>query len=111
MRPGMNIGAKMSIREEASPERLLTFRELLIDDTEDKTKTYFQLADVDQHSKVIERRLITATENFLTKNGVSTKEFTSRVTAILNYGVMHMGTGDINDSRGATTSQPSGDTR
>jgi hypothetical protein len=77
MRESMMMDADVSFRDE--PER-----------------SYFQVQDVDQHSKIIERRLIATVDEFLFEVGVDTSEFTARTTQILNTGVMSFGSGDIN---------------
>jgi hypothetical protein len=64
--------------------------------SEEPERSYFQVQDVAQHSKIIERRLIAAVDEFLFETGVDTSEFTARTTAILNDGVMNFGSGDIN---------------
>jgi hypothetical protein len=64
-------------------------------------RSYFQVQDVAQHSKIIERRLIAAVDEFLFEVGVDTSEFTARTTQILNNGVMNFGSGDIKVEKSA----------
>jgi hypothetical protein len=52
--------------------------------------------DVARHSKIIERRLLAAIEEFLKAKKVDTSEFVQRVQAILNYGMMNIGPGGTN---------------
>lgn len=57
--------------------------------------SYFQFQDIAQHSKIIERRLIAAIEDYLKEVGVDSSEFVGRTTAILNNGIMNTGSGTI----------------
>lgn len=84
-RPRVNIGAKISVREEAA---------------EGSDESYFQVQDIFQHWKIIERRLIATVGDFLKGAGVDTSEFWQRTTAILNSGVMNIGSGTINMNAG-----------
>lgn len=94
-----DIGAQISAREVAGYD---------IDNNSDEAWTprrarqnpedasYFQLLDVTRHSKIVERRLLSAIEEFLKAKQVDTSEFTQRVEAILNYGMMNIGPGGTN---------------
>ena len=76
-----NIGAQVSARELACGET---------------AESYFQLRDIVQHFKVIERRLIASVGEFLEDRGVDTSEFWQRATTILNQGIINAGPGTIN---------------
>jgi hypothetical protein len=84
-----DIGAKFSVRESA----------MIQPPTEQKDESesgYFQAQDIAQHSKIIERRLIAALDDYLVKFGVDSSEFVQRTTAILNNGILNMGSGTVN---------------
>ncbi|WP_406174750.1 hypothetical protein [Streptomyces sp. NBC_00996] len=81
LKRGLDIGAVFSARESASLS---------------SDESYFQSFDVFKHSKIIERRLLSTVGDFLKEHGVDTSEFRRRASAILNNGVIHTGTGDIN---------------
>jgi hypothetical protein len=85
-RASINIGTAVSAREGASA---------------DADGSYFQFQDILQHSKIIERRLIAAVEDYLKGLGVDTSEFSARVQAVLNQGVINAGPGTINISDSA----------
>ncbi|HXT92844.1 MAG TPA: hypothetical protein VN714_26715 [Trebonia sp.] len=83
-----DIGAEFSIRETAMIEAPSK--------SEDESESsYFQFQDIAQHSKIIERRLIAAIEDYLEEVGVDSSEFVRRTTAILNNGIMNTGSGTI----------------
>ncbi|MGH3166234.1 MAG: hypothetical protein ACRDN0_10130 [Trebonia sp.] len=82
-------GTDTSLREAMMMDAEVRFRE-------EPERSYFQVQDVAQHSKIIERRLIAAVDEFLFEVGVDTSEFTARTTQILNTGVMNFGSGDVN---------------
>ena len=94
-----DIGAQISAREIAGYDididsnKAWTPRRAR-QDPEDTS--YFQILDVVRHSKIIERRLLGAIEEFLKTKGVDTSEFAQRVEAILNYGMMNIGPGGTN---------------
>ncbi|MDQ3154576.1 MAG: hypothetical protein M3R63_23580 [Actinomycetota bacterium] len=69
--------------------------------------SYFQFLDVARHSKIIERRLLAAVEEFLKNRGVDTSEFAQRAEAILNNGVLNTGSGTINVNDSAVGYNPS----
>jgi hypothetical protein len=94
-RRGVNIGSTISAREIAAT---------------DSDQSYFQLCDVFQHSKIIERRLIAAVGDFLKERNVDTSEFWERATTILNSGVMNTGRGTVNISGSAIGDQARVDT-
>jgi hypothetical protein len=84
-----DIGANFSVRENA----------MIQPPTEQKDESesgYFQAQDIIQHSKIIERRLIAAIDDYLVKFGVDSSEFVQRTTAILNNGILNMGSGTVN---------------
>ncbi len=67
---------------------------------------YFQFLDVAKHSKIIERRLLAAIEEFLQAKGVDTAEFVQRATAILNNGIINTGSGPVNVNGSAFGDNP-----
>jgi hypothetical protein len=87
--PYRDIGAQSSIRERAMIEPPSEFRN-------ESESSYFQSQDIVQHSKIIERRLIAALDDYLKEFGVDTSEFMQRTTAILNNGILNTGSGTIN---------------
>ncbi len=75
-RRGMAIAAQVSIREEkATPWEHAQLDEVTIHD----------------HMKLIEQRLLKATEDFLESREVDTSAFKRRATSIINTGVLNMG--------------------
>jgi hypothetical protein len=95
-RRGVNTGARFSLREEAvwRPDQ----RDA---DPEDRTQRlpdidYFQLGDINKHSQIIERRLLTATADFLKLKKVDTSEFMRRADTILNNGIISTGANATN---------------
>ncbi len=112
-RRDIDIGAQTSAREIAreiagdgvdnDPDEVSAQRRLRRGPGE---ATYFQFLDVARHSKIIERRLLAAIEEFLKTKKVDTSEFARRADAILNYsmmmnigdnyGMMNMNIGDDN---------------
>jgi hypothetical protein len=87
--PRSDIGAESSVRETAMIEPLTESRD-------ESESGYFQSQDIVQHSKIIERRLIAAIDDYLVELGVDSSEFVRRTTAILNNGVINTGAGTIN---------------
>jgi hypothetical protein len=83
-RRGVNIGAVVSAREEATGG-----------------ETHFQFNDIFQHAQIIERRLIAGVEDFLKDHNIDTSEFNDRVSAILNNGIFNTGPGTVNVSDSA----------
>ena len=88
MLPYGDIGAESSVRETAMIEPPTESRN-------DSESGYFQSQDVAQHSKIIERRLIAALDDYLVEFDVDSSEFIQRTTAILNNGVLNTGSGSI----------------
>jgi hypothetical protein len=84
-----DIGAKFSVRENAMIEPPTEQRD-------ESESGYFQAQDIAQHSKIIERRLIAALDDYLVEFGVDSSEFVQRTTAILNNGILNMGSGTVN---------------
>lgn len=103
-----DIGAQISAREIAGdgvdndPDNIS--RRLRQDHEE---TSYFQFLDVARHSKIIERRLLAAIEEFLKSEGVDTSEFAQRAEAILNNGILNTGSGTINVNDSAVGYQSS----
>lgn len=92
LRRGIDIGAAVSARETAATG---------------SDENYFQLRDIFQHSKIIERRLIASVGDFLKERHVDTSEFWQRATTILNNGVMNTNVGTVNISGSAFGEQAS----
>lgn len=88
-----NIGSRVSARELACG---------------DAAESYFQLRDIVQHFKVIERRLIASVGEFLEDRGVDTSEFWQRATTILNQGIINAGPGTINFNADVSVNQGGG---
>ncbi|MEV4294269.1 hypothetical protein [Microbispora rosea] len=103
LRRGRDVGAEMSLREpdEAEDDELAR----LLRSEEELEESYFQLADIRKHTKIIERQLIAAVTDFLSAHDVDTSEFEARVTAILNQGVINTGSGTVNANGSAIGSQ------
>jgi hypothetical protein len=89
-----NIGSQVSAREIACS---------------DADESYFQFRDVVQHSKIVERRLVTTVGEFLKDRGVDTSEFEQRATTILNQGIINAGAGTVNFNANVSFNQ-GGDT-
>lgn len=85
-----DIGAFVSAREAAAAP---------------SDESYFQYQDILQHSKIIERRMIATVGDYLKELQVDTSEFWERARAILNTGVINMGSGTINISDSAIGDQ------
>lgn len=87
----VDIGAKVSAREmgasvDTEPSAILRLNTDI---------NYFQYRDVVKHSKVIERRLISAVKAFLEEEGIDTEEYQQRTVTILNSGVINTGGGNV----------------
>lgn len=91
-RRGADIGAEVSARETAASG---------------SEESYFQLRDIFQHSKIIERKLIAEVDEFLKTHHVDTSEFRQRATTILNNGVMNTNVGMVNITGSAIGEQAS----
>jgi hypothetical protein len=79
----IDYGAATSVRELAS---ITGFRH------------FFQQIDAEKYITIIERRLMEIVLDFLAERHIDTSEFRERQTAVLNYGIIHSGTGDIRNS-------------
>ncbi len=75
-----DYGAQTSVRELAALSRYQHF---------------FQEVDATKYITVIERRLFEAVLDFLDEKHVDTREFRDRQAAVLNYGQIHTGSGDL----------------
>lgn len=93
-------GAEVSLRETAMVDNNVRFRD-------EPESSYFQVQDVAQHSKIIERRLIATVEDFLGEVGVDTSEFSRRTMEILNNGIINTGSGDVSIVGNAAVGQNS----
>ena len=100
-RRGLMIGSRLSVREEIAEDW---------DDADlDKITIYDEM-------KIVEQRLLKATEDFLEARKVDTSIFRRRVFSIINTGVLNMGKLEMNQSAvgpgaqvrfGGTTPEPS----
>lgn len=91
-----DIGAQISARQIAIKEannRRKDVSALSQPEENHVETTYYQELDVYRHSKIIQRRLFAAIEEFLKNKGVDTSEFIRRAEAILNNGVLNTGSG------------------
>ncbi|NKE60293.1 hypothetical protein FXN61_27235 [Lentzea sp. PSKA42] len=91
-----DFGARTSIRELGAmtlPQVRRENRDMYVPDN------YFQSRDVVKYWKILERRLIAATFDFLAAHDVDTAEYAERALTVLNTGVMQFGgTMGIRDS-------------
>ncbi|WP_433496798.1 hypothetical protein ACQP1K_17590 [Sphaerimonospora sp. CA-214678] len=96
-RRGMAIGACLSIRElKSTPWKYAQLDKVIIHD----------------HVKLIEQRLLTAVEDFLSKHEIDTSAFQKKAMSIINTGVLNMGgKTEINQSAVGTNSQVRPDVR
>lgn len=79
----VDYGARTSIRELAAS---------------DAPHHFFQSADQDKYTKIIERRVTDFIIDFLRARNVDVGEFETRQQVVLNYGVMQTGDGQITNS-------------
>ncbi len=56
---------------------------------------FFQQIDAQKYTTIVERRLLELVYDFLEEKGVDTREFRDRQTAVLNYGIIHSGSGNV----------------
>ncbi|MEV0378984.1 hypothetical protein [Nonomuraea sp. NPDC050643] len=103
-RRGRDVGAVASLRERQEDDELEEFLRFL-NASPEADGSYFQLADVRKHIKIIERQLIAGVTAFLKEKEVDTGEFTARTTAILNQGVINTGDGTVNAQQSVMGSQ------
>jgi hypothetical protein len=95
---GFDYGARMSIREFGSPDRL---------------RNAFQKQDIDKYWHIIQRRAHAAVLDFLEAHGVDISELRQRFEQVINNGIYVRGNaGDFNlsgnfNSPGATSAAPS----
>jgi hypothetical protein len=75
-----DYGAKASVRELAA---ISGYRH------------FFQQVDANKYITIIERRLFEVILDFLEGKNVDTKEFRARQATVLNYGIIHSGTGNV----------------
>jgi hypothetical protein len=85
-----DIGAQISAREIAGYDIGSDSGEACTPRQHPEDTGYFQLFDVARHSKIIERRLLAAIEEFLKVKEVDTSEFVHRVEAVLNSGIVNI---------------------
>jgi hypothetical protein len=89
-RRGLMIGSRLSVREEMAEDW---------DDADlDKITIYDEM-------KIVEQRLLKATEDFLDARNVDTSIFRRRVFSIINTGVLNMGKLEMSQSAVGTGSQ------
>ncbi|NLU79224.1 hypothetical protein HCA58_12715 [Micromonospora sp. HNM0581] len=80
---GYDRGARLSVRELATP---------------DIVRNDFQMQDVAKHKKIITRRVVAATLDFLVTRGVDVTEFRQNSRVLINSGIYAGGSiGDISD--------------
>jgi hypothetical protein len=80
---GLDIGAELSARELA---------------TDLQHQDWFQYRDVMKHWKIIERRMLATVLDFLHSRGVDVTEYRQRAIAVLNRGVINVGSGSVDVS-------------
>ncbi len=103
LRRGFDYGAKDSIRELATLDRAL--RDLLgSGDRPPEVRNEFQRQDIEKYRKIIVRRVVAATLDFLVMRGVDSAEFRQRSNVLINTGI-HIGgnasfAGDITNVSG-----------
>jgi hypothetical protein len=93
---GYDYGAVVSVRELGSSHVL---------------RTHVQEQDIIKHVRLIERRVLAATLDFLQTKGVDTTEYRQRVTNVLTAGVVNMGNGSVTvhgDTNARTDMGPTG---
>lgn len=56
---------------------------------------FFQEVDAEKYTTIVERRLLDLLADFLTEKGLDTGELRERQATVLNYGIIHHGTGDV----------------
>jgi hypothetical protein len=77
---GLDVGAEVSARELGSDMT---------------THDWFQYRDVMKHWKIIERRMLSTVLDFLEDRGVDVTEYRQRAIAVLNRGVINVGSGSV----------------
>jgi hypothetical protein len=75
-RRGVQVGARVAIRERASDD----WKNAQLDET-----------TIYDHMKIVEQRVLRATEDFLRARDVDTSAFEKQATSIINSGVLNMG--------------------
>ncbi|MER5700856.1 hypothetical protein ABT023_02680 [Micromonospora sp. NPDC002296] len=75
-RPGYDRGARVSVRELGMAG---------------DTRHHLQTQEIDKHQRIIERRVLAATLDFLESRGVDTSEYRQRATTLLNAGTVVSG--------------------
>jgi hypothetical protein len=75
-----SIGPRLAVREEKA-------------DTWDNT--HLDRTTIYDHMKIVEQRILKATEDFLDEHGVDTSAFEKQATNIINSGVLNMGGGQM----------------
>lgn len=78
--PVQDHGARISVRELAAVS---------------KYRHFFQQVDAEKYTTIVERRLLDLLADFLTEKGLDTGEFRERQTTVLNYGIIHHGSGSV----------------
>jgi hypothetical protein len=79
----VDYGAVVSIRELAS---ISGFRH------------FFQQIDAEKYVTIVERRLMEIVLDFLQEHHVDTSDYRERQTAVLNFGIIHSGSGDVRNT-------------
>jgi hypothetical protein len=92
-RRGVTVGPQVAVREEAAED----WKGAQLDET-----------TIYDHMKIIEQRVLTATEDFLKAHKVDTSVFEKQATNIINSGVLNMGgRTDVHQSAVGTNAQVS----
>jgi len=86
-----DVGAKFSLRELASNIRPDDKGQI----TDLPALSYFQRRDIIKYLQIIERRLLSTVMEFLENHDFDTTDYRDRAGSILNTGVLHMGSGNI----------------
>jgi hypothetical protein len=59
---------------------------------------FFQEIDAKKYITIVERRLMEIVLDFMEEHDVDTHDFRERQTAVLNYGIIHSGKGNVNNT-------------
>ncbi len=90
-RRGVQVGARIAVRERAAA---------------DWENAQFDQTTIYDHMKIVEQRILKATEDFLRDHDVDTSAFEKQATSIVNSGVLNMGgTTNVNQSAVGTSAQ------
>lgn len=96
--PSVLIQAMWARRAHSEAPRRRTVRPMLAvrqDVADDWENAQLDRSTIYDHMKIIEQRILKATEDFLRDRGVDTSAFESRATNIINNGMLNMGGGQM----------------